>query len=145
MKRLVLLSCFFLLNAIAVLASPKTTITAKDLPIEAQKFIQTYLSDKRITIAKKEEGFFETDYDVIFTDGTKVEFNGKGHWSLVKCKDVPLSIVPRPIINYIIRNIDDKDFFIVKLERDASGFHVRLSDGHELHFDKGFRIIIIND
>ena len=145
MKRLIGLAFMVLLSAPTMFSSSLTTISVNELPQVAQDFIVKYMADKRITIAKMNEGFFEDDYNVIFTDGTKVEFDGKGHWTLVKCKDVPLSIVPRPIINYIIRNIDDKDFFIVKLERDASGFHVHLSNGQELQFDKGFRIIIIND
>lgn len=50
-------------------------------------------------MAKMETDWFDKSYDVIFTNGDKLEFDKKGVWTEVNCKysAVPVAVVPEAI------------------------------------------------
>ena len=69
-----------------------TPIKADDKPIEyaklpkqSQEFISNYFAGKHIALVKMDKEFFDTSYEVIFSDGNKVEFDKKGLWKDVDC------------------------------------------------------------
>ena len=75
-------------------------ITKDKLPAEAQVFIDTHFSAQKLSFAKEERDFFERSYEVVFTDGSKLEFTSKGEWKDVDCRysEVPAAIVPAAIM-----------------------------------------------
>ena len=66
------------------------------MPQTAQTFIKTHFPDNKVAMAKMETDWFDKSYDVIFTNGDKLEFDKKGIWTEVNCKysAVPVAVVP---------------------------------------------------
>lgn len=113
------------------------------LPQAALQTINTHLPGRKIAIAKVESELFSKSYTVIFTNGEKIEFDGRGRWTEVKCKRsaVPASLVPAQIAQYIRANYPDCR--ILEIERDDE-YEVKLSNHVEVTFNKKFEVIDID-
>jgi sRNA-binding protein len=133
------------MTAGTVFADNDKPITVDQLPATAKQFITTYFSGAKVSLAKMETEIFDKSYEVVFTDGNKVEFNSKGEWKDVDCKftQVPERIVPQQIKTYVVTNY--KDVKIVEIDRDRRDYEVKLSNGLELKFDLKFNLIDIDD
>ena len=135
--------------SIALLGLIQTTAFADDdkpiqfsqLPATAQQFIKEYFGDKKIALAKMESDFFGKNYDVIFANGDKVEFDRSGECTEVKCKytQVPDKLVPEQVKKFVTENYPESK--VVKFERDRNDYEVKLSNGWELTFDKQYQLI----
>ena len=88
---------------------------------------------------------FGKSYEVVFTNGSKVEFDGKGEWKDVNCKytQVPDEIIPQKIKEYIAANFAGAK--ILEIERDSRDYEVKLNNGLELTFNLKFELIDIDD
>ena len=107
----------------------------EELPVAAQKFIRTHFPDAKITLATVDREFMDTTYDVIFTDGTQIEFDSGGQWKEIECRIsfVPESVLP-PVITAFIRE-RYPDAHVRDVERDKRGYEVNLDNRAELYFD----------
>ena len=153
-KLLILFVCLFTLQTIAR-ADDDKPIQVSQMPQKAQQFIKQHfagnniamakVAGNNIAMAKVESDFLQKSYDVIFTDGNKVEFDKKGNWTEVNCKFsvVPQGIIPAPIQKYVTTNYADAK--ILKIERDKADYEVKLSNGWELKFDSKFNLIDIDN
>ena len=114
------------------------------LPEKAQTFLSTYFPEVNISLARKEIDAMEMNYDVIFTDGSKVEFDRKGNWIEVDCltHPVPDGIVPNGIKKVI--NAKYPEAKIIKIERDNREIDVTLSNRVELTFNNHLQLIDID-
>lgn len=93
MKQILLaLVCFFSVQAMAWTDEDKP-ITVSQLPQTAQQFIKKHFASHKVALAKMDHDIFNKSYDVIFTNGDKIEFEGNGKWSEVKC---PKTEYPAP-------------------------------------------------
>lgn len=145
MKKLLLLFvCLFTLQTIAR-ADDDKPIQVSQMPQKAQQFIKQHFAGSNIAMAKVESDFLQKSYDVIFTDGNKVEFDKKGNWTEVNCKFsvVPQGIIHSPIQKYTATNYPDAK--VLKIERDKTDYEVKLSNGWELKFDSKFNLIDIDN
>lgn len=111
------------------------------LPRTAQQFVMQNFADKKVALAKMESDFFGKNYDVIFVNGDKVEFDRSGNWKKIKCKysQVPASLVPNPIMVYVRDNYPECK--IIELEKEGNTYEAKLSNGWELKFNKKFELI----
>lgn len=111
------------------------------LPRTAQQFVMQNFADKKVALAKMESDFFPKNYDVIFVNGDKVEFDRSGNWKKIKCKysQVPASLVPNPIMVYVRDNYPECK--IIELEKEGNTYEAKLSNGWELKFNKNFELI----
>lgn len=144
MKKLVfLLVCLFTLQTVAR-ADDDKPIQVTQMPQPAQQFIKQHFADSKVASAKMESDFFYKSYEVIFTNGDKVEFDNKGNWEEVNCKysSVPTAIIPAAIQKYVATNYPDAK--ILKIERDKKDYEVKLSNRTELKFDLKFNLIDID-
>ena len=90
MKKIFLsIACVFALVTTAC-ADNYQPINLTQLPEKAQTFLSTYFPDSKISLIRKETDVLELSYDVIFTNGSKVEFDRKGNWTEVDCLTHPL-------------------------------------------------------
>lgn len=81
MRKLVfLLVCLFTLQTVAH-ADDDKPIQVTQMPQPAQQFIKRHFANSKVALAKMESDFFYKSYEVIFTNGDKVEFNNKGEWT----------------------------------------------------------------
>ena len=92
MKKLLLaLVCLFGVT-LTVSADKDKPISENQLPAAARQFIKTHFPKNKIAMAKQETGFFSKEFDVIFTNGDKLEFDGKGNWTQVSCKNIEVKL-----------------------------------------------------
>ena len=129
----------------AAFADIEKPVTFEQLPAAAQQTIKQHFPNRQIALAKMEMEIFGKTYDVIFTNGEKIEFDSKGQWRDIECKQsqVPAALVPAAIAAYVKKNYPQAT--IVKLERDRRTYEIELSNRLELTFDKSFRLIDIDD
>ena len=145
MKKLVLLLvCMFTMHTM-VMADNDKPIQVNQLPAKAQTFLNTYFKDHKVALAKQETELFYKSYDVVFTNGEKVEFDKAGEWTEVKCQqsEVPAQIIPEAIRTYVKTNYPDVK--ILQIERDKKEYEVKLSNRWEIKFDSKMRLIDIDD
>ena len=92
-----------------------------------------------------ESGLFYKSYDVIFTNGEKLEFDKSGDWTEIQCKmsEVPAQAVPAEIRTYVSNNYPDVK--ILQIERDGKEYDVKLSNRWEITFNNKFQVIDIDD
>ncbi|MCQ2285595.1 MAG: PepSY-like domain-containing protein [Bacteroidales bacterium] len=142
MKRIVaVLSISFLVLTICAACSREHTVTVDQLPQVAEQFIKTHFSEYNISAIMKD---FDS-YEVIFSNGYKIEFDRKGNWEEVDCVSdaVPTAILPAPINNYMVTSFADN--FIVDITKDKRKYEAELNNGIDLEFDKDGNFLRIDD
>ena len=144
-KIMILLALVFSFAVSDSYALNDKVISKNQLPAQAQSFLNENFAGSGISYAKLETDFFERSYEVMLSDGTKLEFTGKGNWKEVDCRysEVPEAIIPAPVKKYISDNYEGCK--VLKIERDSRGYDVKLSNRLELKFNKDFEIVDIDD
>ena len=145
MKKLAIMFVgLFALN-MAMWAGNDKPIQVDRMPKAAQQFIRNHFAEQSVAMAKMELDFLSKSYDVIFTNGDKVEFDKKGKWTNVDCEhsQVPVAVIPTAIQNYIKQHYPEAK--VLKIEKtDHKGYDVDLNNGFELEFDKRFKVVDID-
>ena len=145
MKKIVFLFIsLFAMNLVALAGNDKP-IQVSEMPKAAQLFIKNHFAGLSVAMAKVETDFLDKNYDVVFTNGNKVEFDKKGNWTNVDCEhtQVPVAILPEAIRQYVAKNYPDAK--VLKIEvTDRKGYDVELSNGFELEFDKRMNVIDVD-
>ncbi len=141
MKKLFLVFVTLFAIQMMAVADEDKPVQVSQLPQKAQQFIQQNFASSKVALAKMDAEFLDKSYDVIFTNGNKVEFDRSGNWTEVDCKqgDVPTAIVPQAIREQVSTSYPDAT--IRKIERDRSRYEVKLSNGWELEYDTKFRLV----
>ncbi len=106
------------------------------LPAKAQELISKHFEGFTLSYAKYDNDITDQSYDVIFTDGTKIEFSRRGEWEKIECRRearVPQTLLPAAMVEYIA--VNHKDAGVVEIERDMHSLDVKLSNGAELVFN----------
>lgn len=146
MKKLLLaLVCLFGVT-LTVSADKDKPISENQLPAAARQFIKTHFPKNKIAMAKQETGFFSKEFYVIFTNGDKLEFDGKGNWTQVSCKktsSVPTAVIPAKIKSYLKTNYPD--VLVRCIEKEGSNIEVKLSNGWEITFNSDYQVVDIDD
>lgn len=148
MKTSIKTAMFALLVAVAgattVWAGNDKPVTVSQLPAKAQQVISREFKNKTIALAKQETELLGRSYDVVFTDGTKIEFDRKGEWTEIDCGTaaVPSSLVPAAITAYVKKNFAGAS--VVQIERERGRYQVDLSTGMEITFGKNFSVTDID-
>ena len=120
-------------------------ISKEQLPVSAIEFINKNFANSKISLVKEDRELFSKNYEVIFSDGARLEFTRSGEWKEVDCRnyEVPANIVPAAIAKYVSENYSGAR--ILQIDSDRFDYEVRLSNSLELTFDKSFNIIDIDD
>ena len=145
MKKIMSVLAVLFLTLNVACANEDRPIQVEQLPAAAQKFIKAHFPDPKISYAKIDDELVYKEYEVMFADGVKIEFNGDGEWQDVDCKfgAVPAAIIPKKIANYVAKNYPDAK--IIKIDRDRRDYEVSLSNRLELTFDMKFNLVEIDD
>lgn len=142
MKKIAFLFVSLFVMNLVVWAGNDKPIQVTELPKAAQQFIKNHFANQQVAMAKMETEFMDKSYDVIFTNGDKVEFDKKGKWTNVDCKNsqVPQAVIPTAIQQYVGKNYPNAK--VLKIEvTDRKGYDVDLNNGFEFEFDKRFNVI----
>lgn len=120
-------------------------IRAEELPEVAREFIGRYFANSSISFAQMDTDMLRREYEVMLSDGSKLEFAGSGEWRKVECSrgSVPEVIIPQRIRDYLRRNYSAER--VVEISRDRRSYEVSLSNRLELTFDREFNLIGIDD
>ena len=131
----------FVANACADNYQP---INLNQLPEKAQTFLSTHFPEAKVSLVQKEIELVKTNYDVIFEDSSKVEFDHKGNWTEVDCftHPVPVGIVPEAINKVIKAHYPNTQ--VTKIERDYREVEVKLTNRTELTFNKHLQLVDID-
>ena len=103
MKQLITLTiCLFIFSGI-IKADNDKPVTIDELPQKAQEFLKQHFSKNTISYAQVEKELWDKKYDVVFTNGEKIEFDKNGEWKEIDCKfsAVPDILVPQQIQDHI--------------------------------------------
>ena len=147
MKKILLTAALLFAGITASLAdNNERPITLDKLPVAAQTFLKTHFADLTLAYAVEDPKLVGSEYEVIYTDRTEVDFRSNGEWSSVERKyaAVPASIVPVQISDYVAKS-NFSNQIIKKIERNSYTWEIELSNGIEITFDKEFRVIDIDD
>ena len=112
------------------------TIDRDKLPTEAQEMLSEHFPKAKIGMIKVDRHLLKkADYEVRLVNGTTIEFNNKGKWRNVDCKnrEVPATLVPKTIARSVTKNFPDVK--ITSIAKKSSGYEIGLSDGVVLRFD----------
>ena len=137
-----ILAAIFL--AAALISCSDKLVPADQLPAAAHSFIQQYFPGIPISYVKKDAGL-KTSFEVVLTDGTEIDFDGKGEWDSVDCRRsaVPEALVPAAIGGYVQTNFTGQ--MIVKIDKELYGYEIELGSGLDLKFDNNGKLIRIDD
>ena len=140
MKRLYfLLAGLLLLSGVSSAADDKP-IQENQLPQTARQFIKTNFPKAKVLFASVDNELLSKSYDVVLSDGVKIEFDGNGNWIEVDSKrePLPLSFVPQQIRSMLAAKHPNDA--LMEIDRDKKGYDVKLASGMEIKFDTKFKV-----
>ncbi len=120
-------------------------MTMEQLPEAARQTLKKHFGQRKVAMAKMERDWWWKSYDVILTDGSKLEFDSKGQWTSIDCKRsrVPLALVPQALAKKMRELYPGA--IIIELERDRKGYEVKLNNGIEIELNKNLVVTDIDD
>ncbi len=141
MKKILAIFATFVAITSVALADEFTQDVSK-LPQVAQDFLKSnFPTTKVVGIEIDRNFFFLKDYEAHLTDGTVVEFNGKGEWTSLQNKTlgVPVALVDKNIAAYVLAKYPTEK--IISLEKEKYGFKIELSSDLDIKFDSNGNFI----
>lgn len=120
-------------------------IDYSELPADAKAFIEKYFAKEQASHIILDKEIMGNEYKVVFASGVKLEFDSNGEWTEVSCRysEVPNSLVPDKIQNYIANNYPEKK--ITEIKRKHGNWEAKITGGLELTFDRSYRLVEIDD
>lgn len=145
MKKILFVFAAMMMFAGIASADNDRIVPYENLPAKAQEFVKKYFPSEKVSYVKEEADFMELSYEVVFAQGTKVEFTGQGEWKEVDCRYSTLNeeLVPEQIRAYVKQSFPDTKF--VKIEKGYRDYEVKLTNRLELTFDMNFNLVDIDD
>ena len=127
-------SLLMLLCSLLLFAQDKS-ISFQKLPKISQQFISTYFGTKNVSKVLFEQDYLKKEYEVILSNGTKIEFRGDGSWKEIKSKRtvIPTGYIPKKIVTYVYKGFPNAG--IKKIEKKRFSYEVELTNGIDLKFD----------
>lgn len=138
MKKGIFMIASFLLITISACADNDTiSRNPSDLPVQSRTFLTEHFGNMPVAHIKIEKNWLGVKgYDVILTDGTKVEFTKDGEWKEVKGhrQGIPSAIIPASILRYLRQHYDG--IAVTAIDKDSRDYELDLKNGVELTFDR---------
>lgn len=134
------------ISTIPAIASKKKGNHKEVLPQKARVFIETHFNHITISFAKSErENLIRKEYEVLFANGDKIEFDGNGAWKQIDCmhNEIPHGIIPEQILRYVREH--HRGAKIIKIEKEKKKYKVKLSNRLELKFNPSMKFIGYDD
>lgn len=139
----------FILTIMAVTLSLACTaddrpVTIEQLPAAARSFIEANYPDATISYAYVDDDLLRPDYTVRLSNGVEIEFEHSGALEKISSRaGIPEGIIPVQITEYV--NTHYPDALIIEYEVGRKEYEVKLTNGLELKFNSGFRLVVIDD
>lgn len=119
-------------------------VAPEELPEQALSFLNENFAGAKIAFSKQDRDFLKVSYEVILTDGTKLEFRRGGEWKEIDRhhERIPDGIIPQEVASRILELYPGS--FVTKAEKDSRDLEVELDNRLELKFDKRHNLIGID-
>ena len=119
-------------------------VAPETLPEQAQSFVKEHFEGVAIAFAKQDRDFLKVSYEVVLTDGTKLEFRRGGEWKEIdRHRDsIPCGIIPAEVVAKVFELYPES--FVTKAEKDSRELEVELDNRMELKFDRHYNLIGID-
>ena len=146
MKKLFLSAIIAATTATATFADGRERpVALNELPQAAQTFLSAHFGGKTFAYAVAEQQYAGTEFEVVYTDRTSVDFRPDGEWESVSCKygPVPDAIVPQQIKNYVA-NGNFAGQQVREINRNSYSWEIELSSGSEIKFDLRFNVLEVD-
>lgn len=112
-----------------------------ELPATAKTFLSTYYPSVEYKAYKDDNG-----YDVVLSNGQKVDFDSKGEWYEVEAtipgQTIPTGFYPAAIDTYVSENYSGAG--IREISKEVYGFDVELVQNIDLKFDTAGNFISVD-
>lgn len=135
-KFLKLLPLFFVavfaLGATSCSDDKDEPVSSAELPVKAKEFVSTYFPTATITLTTKDKD----EYEVILSEGTRIDFNKAGEWKDVDAaagKTIPSGFYPSAIDENVAEVSPEAG--INEISKENYGYEVELLSGVEMRFD----------
>ena len=139
------LAAMLVLSVMPACAGNDRVIDVAQLPTPAQQLLSSEFAGKQVSFVKADRDLLTLDYDVVFSDGSAIEFDSRGQWEEINCRqgDVPESLVPEAIRQHVKAHYASER--IRQIERRRRGYEIKLTNGLELKFNKQLQFCGIDD
>ena len=134
------LSIVFALVAVACHSSDEKEIGYTELPVQAQQFVKQYFPSATYSRVEKEKDNGKWEYEVMLSDGSKLDFDNKGEWKSVDCKfsALPSGIIPDVIAADIAKRYPSQQPY--KIEKEIGGYEIDIL-GFDLYYSTAGKFI----
>lgn len=146
MKRTISIFIVALVAIQFALAGDVITQDPSRLPQSARSFLDKYFPSVKISHIKIDSEVLQgKTYEVLLTDRTEVDFDSKGNWKEVDCKQkaIPSELLPTSVREYVKSNFPQE--IVTKIERYRGGVEVELGNDYSLKFDRKGRFVSMDD
>lgn len=99
MKKTLITLFVALVSFTTALADNDRAIQFNQLPQAAQTFLNSHFKNAKIAMVTTERDWLSQEYNVVFVNGDKIEFDSKGNWENIECKRtfIPQGAIPAAI------------------------------------------------
>ena len=135
MKRVMTLFCAVALISVWTNAE-RIQVKPDKIPHLAQNQLKAYFPDATVVEATKDESKIKNNYEVVLSDGTKLEFDKDGNWLFVDRggEPIPTRMIPGQV--HMVLNKNFGEYKVIKMEKDEKrNSEITLSDGTKVFFD----------
>ncbi|MFZ4261216.1 PepSY-like domain-containing protein [Sphingobacterium sp. HJSM2_6] len=147
MKNKLTLSLVFAISlSIGLSKAQEKLIAYQQLPQPAKNFIEKQFSDLKVSVISLEKELLQGNtFNVLFTNGTSLEFDKKGNWTELdgKMNPIPAQLIPPTIVSHIQKSFPNNH--IVQIKKEKTGYEVELTNGIDLKYNRKGEFIKIDD
>lgn len=119
-------------------------VSFSEVPDSIQAYVKKHFPDNKVLQAEVDFKGLTKEYDIILSDNIKLEFNKKNNIKSIDAKtELPGSVIPKAILNYVKSNYPDN--FITEWELEDKHQEIGLDNGLELEFKMNGEFIRIDN
>lgn len=124
-----------------LLADNDKVVSLAELPQAAKTFVNKFFAKQMPSLITLDNDIISKTYEVVYADGTRVEFDSKGNWQEVETRTnaIPTGIVPQTILSDVVKRFPNQS--IQHIERKRRGYELELSSGIELEYNRQGKLL----
>lgn len=144
MKHMLMMIAVATMCSVAASADDKP-IAFEKLPYAARQFVKTNFPDAEVLCIVQDDDLIRPDYTVMLDGGVEIDFCHSGALEKIESEEsgIPEGIVPVQIAGHVKSRYPGA--VILEYEVDRKGYEVKLSNGKELKFNRGFHLLKVDD
>lgn len=131
----VLISLMMILGTSTLIGRDRP-VRYEQLPAKARQTIEQYFPGVKISYATYDNDILEQHYEVVLTNGIKLDFRKNGEWRSIDCEReaVPAGLIPTEVSRFVRSNHPDN--FVTEINREGIEMEVQLNNGLDMKFTR---------